>query len=95
MHISQENLFFEMDNHKFELILNYKDAFDKELFFEKYVDLLDDRDFIVGDVSYEKLRLTGFIVTKESNNPRNIDNLEDFLLEYCNLGAPFFVVKRV
>ncbi|MDO4814431.1 MAG: DUF1027 domain-containing protein [Gemella sp.] len=95
MNLAQENLFFEMENHKFELIFNYKDAFDKDLFFEKYVDLFDDKDFIVGDISYEKLRLTGFVITNQQNNPRNIDNLEDFILEYCNLGCPFFVVKRV
>ncbi|MBF0710028.1 YutD family protein [Gemella sp. GL1.1] len=93
--MSQEHLFFEMKHHKFELIFNYKDAFDKDLFFEKYVDILDDRDFIIGDISHEKLRLTGFITTKEKNSPRNIANLEDFLLEYCNLGCPFFVIKRI
>lgn len=95
MNLAQENLFFEMENKKFELIFNYKDAFDKDLFFEKYVDLFDEKDFIVGDVSYEKLRLTGFVFSNQANNSRNIDNLEDFILEYCNLGCPFFVVKRV
>lgn len=95
MKLSQENLLFEHEDKQFELIFNYKDAFDKELFTEKYVDLLDNRDFIVGDISYEKLRLNGFVFSKDDKNPRNIDNLEDYILEYCNLGCPFFVVKRI
>lgn len=95
MKISQENLFFEHEGKQFELIFNYKDSFDKDLFSEKYIDILDDRDFIVGDISYEKLRLSGFIFSQDSTNPKNINNLEDYILEYCNLGTPFFVVKRL
>ena len=44
--------------------------------------------------NFKKLRLTGFILTKDNNNPKNINNLEDYILEYCNFGAPFFVVKK-
>lgn len=95
MESAQKNLIFETENGNFELIYNFKDAFDKELFTEKYVDVLNDKPFIVGDIAYEKLRLTGFILTKDNNNSKNINNLEDFIIEFCNLGCPFFVVKRV
>ena len=80
--------------HTSELVYNFKDAFQKETFEEKLVDVLKNKPYIVGDISHEKLRLTGFILTKDNNNPKNINNLEDYILEYCNFGAPFFVVKK-
>lgn len=95
MNLINENLMIETDFGNFELIFNYKDAFVKDLFLEKYVSILDDKKFIVGDIAYDKLRLSGFILTKENNHSKNINNLEDYLLEYCNLGCPFFVLKRI
>lgn len=95
MQITQENLVFDTEFGSFELIFNFKNAFNKEMFIEKYVSILDDRQFIVGDIAYEKLRLSGFIITKDSTNPKNINNLEDYVLEFCNLGCPFFVLKNL
>lgn len=96
MKIAQQNLIFETEEFgAFELIFNYKDAFDKDLFLEKYVSVFDDKQFIIGDIAYDKLRLSGFILTKDNNHPKNINNLEDYILEFCNLGCPFFVVKKL
>ncbi len=95
MQISHKNLTFETENGNFELIFNFKNAFDKDLFIAKYVEILNDKQFIIGDIAYEKLRLSGFITTKDNNHPKNIYNLEDYILEFCNLGCPFFVVKRI
>ncbi|ERK57417.1 hypothetical protein HMPREF1983_01109 [Gemella bergeri ATCC 700627] len=94
MEIEQSNLIFEVDGIIYELIYNFKDAFQKESFEERLVDVLKNKPFIVGDISHEKLRLTGFVLTKDSTNSKNINNLEDFILEYCNFGSPFFVVKK-
>ncbi|MBU0278657.1 MULTISPECIES: YutD-like domain-containing protein [unclassified Gemella] len=95
MQLTQENLVLETEYGKFELIFNYKNAFDKELFLDKYIDILDDKPFIVGDIAYEKLRLSGFFNNKDKNHPKNIRNLEEYLLEFCNLACPFFVLKRI
>ncbi|AME10211.1 transcriptional regulator [Gemella sp. oral taxon 928] len=92
--MEQNNLIFEVDGIIYELIYNFKDAFQKESFEERLVDVLKNKPFIVGDISHEKLRLTGFVLTKDSTNSKNINNLEDFILEYCNFGSPFFVVKK-
>ena len=70
------------------------DFHQKEWFEEKLVDVLKNKPYIVGDISHDKLRLSGFTLTKDNNNPKNINNLEDYILEYCNFGAPFFVVKK-
>ncbi|MBF0714715.1 YutD family protein [Gemella palaticanis] len=93
--MAHKNLIFETEHGIFELLFNYKDAFEKELFIDKYVNILDDKQFILGDIAYDKLRLSGFILSKDTNNPKNINNLEDYILEFCNLGCPFFVLKKL
>ena len=95
MEIEQNNLIFEINETIYELVYNYKNAFQKELFEEKLVDVLKEKPFIVGDISHDKLRLSGFVLTKDSTNTKNINNLQDYILEYCNFGTPFFVVKKV
>jgi len=52
----------EVNNKKYELIKNYKEAFDKEEFLSKCTDYFYDYDYIVGDIAYGKLRLKGFYI---------------------------------
>ena len=42
------------------MIENYNEAFNEEEFLSKCTDYFDGFDFIVGDISYGKLRLKGF-----------------------------------
>ena len=95
MELEQNNLVFQIEDTIYELVYNFKDAFQKDLFEEKLVDVLKEKPYIVGDVSHEKLRLSGFVLTKDSTNTKNIQNLQDYILEYCNFGTPFYVVKKV
>ena len=95
MELEQNNLVFEIDETIYELVYNYKDAFQKDMFEEKLVDILKNKPYIIGDISYEKLRLSGFVLTKDNNSSKNINNIQDYILEYCHLGAPFFVVKKI
>ena len=44
----------EVNNQTYELIKNYKDAFDKEEFLLKCTDYFYDYDYIVGDIAYGK-----------------------------------------
>ena len=68
----------EIENYKYELIKNYKDAFNEEEFKEKYTDYFYDYDYIVGDIAYGKLRLKGFCdeknkkINKINNYKKNI-----------------------
>ena len=50
----------EINNNKYELIKNYKEAYDEEEFLSKCTDYFYDYDYIVGDIAYGKLRLKGF-----------------------------------
>ena len=47
----------EVNNIKYDIVKNYRDAFDKEEFIEKCMDYFSDYDYIVGDIAYGKLRL--------------------------------------
>ena len=81
----------------YELIKNDREAFNKEEFEKLFTDYFYDFDYIVGDIAYSKLRLKGFY---DSKNPKvkqinNIDNLEDYLQNYCASGCKYFVLKRV
>ncbi|ADC88035.1 MULTISPECIES: YutD family protein [Staphylococcus] len=81
----------------FEIIEDYRDCFDEELFAAKYADILDKYDFVVGDFGYELLRLKGFY--KDSNKKAEISkrfsSIQDYILEYCNFGCPYFVLQRL
>ena len=78
----------EVENNKYELIVNYKDAFDKEEFINKCTDYFYDYDYIVGDIAYSKLRLKGFY---DENNK----NLNKYLEKNCAVDCKYFVVKKI
>ena len=53
-----------IEDKTYELLTNYKEAFNEEEFKEKYTDYFYDYDYIVGDIAYNKLRLKGFYDAK-------------------------------
>ena len=54
-------------------------------------------DYIVGDFGYDQLRLKGFY--KDSNKKaelsKRFSTIQDYLLEYCNFGCPYFILRKV
>lgn len=88
---------FKFSRIDYKLIENYKDAFDLELMENRYSDYLLKYDYIVGDIAYQKLRLRGFFEDYRKGVPidMKISNLEDYLIEYCSFGSPYFVFERV
>ena len=81
----------------FELIEDYRECFDEELFASRYSDILDKYDFVVGDFGYDQLRLKGFY--KDSNKKAEISKrfstIQDYILEHCNFGCPYFIVRHI
>ena len=49
-----------LNDNKYELMENYKDAYDKEEVLKRATDYFKTYDYIVGDWAYGKLRLKGF-----------------------------------
>lgn len=81
---------------KYSVKKDYNDALDIEEIKAKMTDYFLDFDYIVGDWSYSKLRLKGFY---EANNKKikdinNINNLDDYLTNYCAYGCKYFVLKK-
>lgn len=83
-----------VNNKVFELVKEHRDAFNEQVFKEKYVDILDKYDVIVGDLSSNILRLKGF-TTKDVNSPAYVNTIPDYLNESCNYNCPYFILKRV
>jgi len=85
-----------IDDKEYELIVNYKDAFDEELFLSKCTDYFYDYDYIVGDIAYSKLRLKGFYddTNKKVNKINNYKYLNEYLKKYCAVDCKYFVVKK-
>lgn len=83
------------DELQFTLLENYKDAFDAEVFGQRFSEILLKYDYIVGDWGNEQLRLKGFYKTnQEIDSGKNISRLEDYLKEYCNFGCAYFILEN-
>ncbi len=87
----------EIENYKYELIKNYKDAFNEEEFKEKYTDYFYDYDYIVGDIAYGKLRLKGFCdeKNKKINKINNYKNVNQYLKNNCANDCKHFILKKI
>lgn len=81
------------ENIEFDLLENYKEAFDQTIFGQRFSQLMLKFDYIVGDWGNDQLRLKGFY--KEDRPVKSdlkINRLDDYLLEYCNFGCAYFVL---
>lgn len=90
-------MMIEIDNRKFEIIKDERNAFDLEEFERLYTDYFYDYDYIVGDIAYSKLRLKGFYDSKnkKAKSVNNIDKLQDYIDNYCAYGCRYFVLKCI
>lgn len=86
----------EVNNNQYELITNYKDAFNEEEFLSKCTDYFYDYDYIVGDIAYGKLRLKGFYdeKSKKVNKINNYRDLDKYLKNNCALDCKYFIIKK-
>lgn len=87
----------EVENNKYEIIKDYKDAFDKEVFINHYTDYFYDYDYIVGDIAYGKLRLKGFYDSKNKKVKRinNYNDLDKYISEDCATDCKYFILKKI
>jgi len=84
----------ETNHGTFEIIKDYRDAFDLLTFNEKYVDVAFDRYiYLVGDISGGILRIKGF--NSDPKSPRGFKAIPDYLNESCNVNTAYFILKRV
>ncbi len=78
----------------YELVDNFKDAFDIAVFQERYLDEIYDKyDYIVGDVSSNVLRLKGFYA--DLSKQQNVKEIPIHLNESCNYHSGYYILKRL
>lgn len=92
-----ESIVIQLGSRTFELAYENKNGWNFEAFRDRYSDVLDRYDYIVGDWGYNQLRLKGFF---RDGNPKgskesSISSLQEYIQEYCNFGCAYFVLERV
>ncbi|GGG76315.1 YutD family protein [Paenibacillus radicis (ex Gao et al. 2016)] len=80
----------------YELLHENRNGWNADAFKDRYSEVLERYDFIIGDWGYNQLRLKGFFrdnhmkATKESA----FSGMTDYINEYCNFGCAFFVLEK-
>jgi len=87
----------ELNGKNYKLIENVKDGFQEDALNERYSEILQKYDFIVGDWGFDQLRLKGFFHDKnvKASFDSKISMLDDYIYEYCNFGCAYFVLEKV
>lgn len=88
---------YKLNDMDYELIENYKDCFNYQLVEEKATDYFNAFDYILGDYSYDKLRLKGFC-NKDNKNFKSYNDFEKYkiyLKEECAYDCGYFILKKI
>lgn len=85
---------FKCSKGYYELVKNFKEAFDLNVFEEAYIEECFDRyPYVVGDLSDGLLRLKGF--NTDNKSPNFFKNIDRYITESCAFEAPYFILKRI
>ena len=86
-----------VNNSTYELIENYRDAFDENDFLSKFTDFFYDYDYIVGDIAYGKLRLKGFYDSsnKKVKKINDYNYVSKYLKEMCANDCKHFILHKI
>ena len=82
---------------EYEIIKDYKNALNIEELKEKITDYFDNYDYILGDYSYDKLRLKGFCENSNEifKNINDYNMIEKYLKDFCSYDCKYFILKKV
>lgn len=85
-----------LGENNYEVIKNYKDAFNNEDLNSRFEEYFLKYDFILGDYAYGKLRLKGFYNkdNKEVSDLNNIEYIDKYLTDYCAFDCKHFVIAK-
>ena len=87
----------EINNYKYELIKNYRDAFNRQELEDRLTDYFYDYDYVVGDIAYNKLRLKGFYddSNKKSKKINNYKFFDYYLMKNCANDCRHFIIRKI
>ncbi len=87
----------EVEDNKYKILKNYRDAFDKEEFLDRFTNFFSQYDYIVGDIAYSKLRLKGFN-KKDNKNFNKINDsrkIEKYIKENCAYDCRYYILEKM
>lgn len=85
-----------LNNNEYELIKEYKNAFNLEDIVALFTDYFNDFDYILGDYAYNKLRLKGFYDDrhKKAIDINKYSYIEEYVNKYCAYECRYFILKK-
>lgn len=88
---------YEFNGHKYELFKDENNLFEYEKVKELFTSYFDNFDYILGDESYNRLRLKGFCDEKNKlcKKINNIKNVDDYINNYCAYNCRYFLLKKI
>lgn len=80
----------------YEIVHENRNGWNPEAFRDRYSEVLERYDFIVGDWGYSQLRLKGFFRDNHSKASKDstFSNMPDYINEYCNFGCAYFILEK-
>ncbi|MFF2481786.1 YutD family protein [Paenibacillus sp. NPDC058071] len=80
----------------YELLHENRNGWNAEAFKDRYSEVLERYDFIIGDWGYSQLRLKGFFRDNHMKATKDtaFSGMVDYINEYCNFGCPYFIVEK-
>lgn len=88
-----------LNNIEYNIIRNDNNCYDQEVVQEriKETDYFDKYDYIMGDYSYDKVRLKGYYNSKNKNATKINDykTMDDYIENYCQQGSNIFVLEKI
>ncbi|WP_202887775.1 YutD family protein [Cohnella zeiphila] len=80
----------------YSLVHEHKNGWNPEAFRERFSEVLERYDYIVGDWGYNQLRLRGFFRNQQPKAAKDsvISSLSEYINEYCNFGCAYFVLEK-
>ena len=85
-----------VNNIEYDLIVNYRNGYDENMFLNRYTDYFEPYDYVVGDIAYSSLRLKGFYDSKNKKAKKVNDYkyLDEYLKNNCAVDCRYFVLKK-
>ena len=87
---------YTFNNIEYELVEDKDQIFDYDQVQEMITDYFVDFDYILGDMTYGKIRFKGFNDKNNKNFKKinDISGLKDYLKNYCAYEAKYFLLKK-
>ncbi|MDQ6420309.1 YutD family protein [Paenibacillus sp. LHD-117] len=80
----------------YELMHENRNGWNPEAFRNRYSEVLERYDYIIGDWGYNQLRLKGFFRDghQKASKESNFSSVSDYINEYCNFGCAYFILEK-